>query len=154
MLKQGVTRLTQRTALGSLQRQISQRLLGWSALSVAAGVLLLVLSPSFWQGIGLQGVVWGVIDAGIAFFGLYTLRRERERADANTPEGLRLEAQNLYRLLLINTGLDVLYLVIGVTILTTLDTPFGRGNGVGIVVQGGFLFLFDAFYALQAKKLR
>ncbi len=146
--------MTQWASIWSLQNQIGRRLLGWSVLSVTAGILLLILEPPFWQGVGLQGVVWGIIDAGIALFGLYTLRRKRSRPEANTPEALRLESRNLYRLLLVNTGLDVLYVVTGILILTSFDTAFGRGNGVGIVVQGGFLLLFDAFYTLRVKKPR
>lgn len=148
MLKQGVSSTA---AIWHLQRQIGRRLLGWGALSVVCGALLLLLDRPFWQGVGVQGVVWGVIDAGIALFGLYTLRRKSSRPDANTPEVLEPEARRLRRLLLVNTGLDVLYVLAGILVLILLETPFARGNGVGILVQGGFLLVFDAFYASRVK---
>jgi hypothetical protein len=65
---------------------------------------------------------------------------------------LAREARNLRRILLINTGLDVLYVTGGIALALTLgaDNPFWRGNGWGVVVQGGFLFAFDLFHALCA----
>ena len=105
----------------TLQQRISRHLLVWSALSVGVGALLLVGTP-FWRGVGLQGLVWGVIDAAIAGFGLVSLRRK-------------------------------LYVGGGIVVLTQFVTAFARGNGVGIVVQGAFLLLFDTFYAFQANRV-
>ena len=34
-----------------------------------------------------------------------------------------------------------------------VDSPFWRGNGWGIVVQGGFLFFFDLLHALGTPGL-
>ena len=69
-------------------------------------------------------------------------------------EVLAREARNLRRILLINTGLDVLYVTSGVALALTLgvDNPFWRGNGWGIVVQGGFLFCFDLLHALGVPR--
>ena len=131
-------------------RTITRRLLMWSIVSVTAGVALLFFGP-LWQGVGLEAIAWGAIDAGIALVGGWVTRRRRAGlADALAPEVLSREARNLRRILLINTGLDVLYVAGGVLLALTLgaDSPFWRGNGWGIVVQGGFLFLFDLFHAL------
>ena len=51
------------------QDALTRRLLLWSALSIAAGGILLLAGDAFWRGFGLQAVVWGAIDAGIALFG-------------------------------------------------------------------------------------
>lgn len=135
-----------------LERRISRQLLPWSALSVTGGALLFFAAP-FWRGVGVQALVWGVIDAAIALFGLMSLRRKQQRPDANKPEALEREAHNLHRLLLINAGLDVLYIVGGVVVLNSFTTDFARGNGVGIIVQGAFLLLFDTFYAFQVQRV-
>ncbi len=135
----------------SLQARISRQLLVWSALSVIVGALLLFLTP-FWRGVGVQGLVWGVIDAAIAGVGLLQLRRKRGKPDGNLPKTLQREARSLRRLLLINAGLDVLYVIGGVLVLITFTTEFAHGNGVGIIVQGGFLLLFDTFYALRVQR--
>lgn len=46
------------------------------------------------------------------------------------------------RLLLINSGLDVVYLLVGSFLLRRSD-PLVRGFGAAILIQGGFLLLFD-----------
>ncbi len=135
----------------TLQSRISRQLIAWSALSVAIGVALLFAAP-FWRGVGVQALVWGAIDAAIAGFGRVTLRRKLKRPDADHPDVLAKETRNLRQLLLINAGLDVLYIVAGGIVLYMFTTDFARGNGVGIVVQGGFLLLFDTFYALQVER--
>lgn len=131
-------------------RAITRRLLLWSIVSVIAGVAFLAFGPLL-QGIGFQAIAWGAIDAGIALVGGWVTRRRRAGlADPSAWEVLAREARNLRRILLINTGLDVLYVTGGVILMLTLggDSPFWRGNGWGIIVQGGFLFLFDLLHAL------
>ena len=145
-----------------LQDALTRRLLLWSALSVTAGAGLLLFGDAFWRGFGLQALVWGVIDAGIAIFGR---RGADRRLSRQISEGADLrdlaerEAQNLRRLLWINTGLDVLYVAGGIALVNTLgasslgpSAAFARGNGWGIVVQGAFLFLFDLLHALAVPR--
>ena len=131
-------------------KAITRRLLVWSIVSVIAGAVLLAFG-ALWQGVGLQAIAWGAIDAGIALVGGWVTRRRRAGlVDPSAPEVLGREAHNLRRILLINTGLDVLYIAGGVILALTLGTQnlFWRGNGWGIVIQGGSLFFFDLFHAL------
>jgi hypothetical protein len=135
-------------------KSITRRLLAWSIFSVIAGAALLLLGP-LWRGVGIQAIAWGAIDAGIALVGGWVTRRRRAGLDdPSAPEVLAREARNLRRILQINTGLDVLYVAGGVALALTLgaDNPFWRGNGRGIVVQGGFLFFFDLLHALGVPK--
>ena len=131
------------------QDALVRRLLLWSALSIAAGaILLLAADAPWWRGFGLQAVVWGAIDAGIALFG----RRAAQKRQASSPPGAETtgrEARKLHRLLWINTGLDILYVAGGLLLISTLgrSDPFAAGNGWGIVLQGGFLFVFDLLHA-------
>jgi carboxylesterase len=135
------------------QDVLTRRLLLWSALSVVAGALMLVFGDPFWRGFGLQAVVWGIIDAGIAFFGRRASEKRR-LANLGGPSIAEREAGNLRRLLWINTGLDVLYVAGGIVLIYTIGQgdPFARGNGWGIVAQGGFLFFFDLLHALAVPK--
>jgi hypothetical protein len=127
---------------------ITRRLLVWSLVSVTAGVALLFFGP-LWQGVGLEAIAWGVIDAGIALVGGWvTHRRRAGLADPSALDVLTREARNLRRILLINTGLDVLYVTGGVALTLGTDDLFWRGNGWGIIVQGGFLFFFDLLHVL------
>lgn len=135
------------------QAALTRRLLLWSVLSIAAGVLLLLFGDLFWRGFGLQAAVWGIIDAGIAVFGQFssTRRRRREGSDSGA---LAREARNLRRLLWLNTGLDVLYVAGGFALAYTLGAAdeFARGSGWGIVLQGSFLFFLDLLHALTVPR--
>lgn len=135
------------------QDTLTRRLLLWSALSIAAGIGLLIFGDPFWRGFGLQALVWGAIDAAIALFGQRAAARRRA-GGPHGPEALAREARNLRRLLWINTGLDVLYVAGGIVLLYTLavQNPFAAGNGWGIIVQGGFLFFFDLLHALAVPR--
>jgi carboxylesterase len=136
------------------QDVLTRRLLLWSALSIAAGALLLAFAPSpWWRGFGVQALVWGGIDAAIALFGRRSLQKRRA-AGAGGPEALEIEARKLRRLLWINTGLDLLYVAGGVLLLQTLgmQSDFAAGNGWGMIVQGAFLFLFDLLHAVAMPR--
>ncbi len=135
------------------QDTLSRRLLLWSALSVVAGAILLLAGGDFWRGFGVQALAWGAIDAAIALFGQRSAAKRRATGP-HTAEALAGEAVKLRRLLWINTGLDVLYVAGGLILVYTLgaQNPFAAGNGWGIVVQGGFLFVFDLLHALAVPR--
>ncbi len=137
----------------NFQDALTRRLLLWSALSMAAGLMLLILGDPFARGLGVQALAWGLIDAGIAWLG----RRSAEmrllkqiKSGQDRIQCAASEARNLRRLLWINVALDVLYIAGGVVLVVTLgrSDAFARGNGWGVVVQGGFLFVFDLLHAL------
>lgn len=133
-----------------IQEILLNRLLTWSRISVIAGLGLL-RGNSFWQGIGIQAIGWGLIDAVIALFGGWSMRRRRAALQDNAaPVILAQETRQLRRLLWLNAGLDVLYVLGGLVLIRTRGTKDRgwRGHGWGIVIQAGFLFLFDLYYAL------
>lgn len=124
----------------ALSRGLGRTLMAWSVASFISGILLYLTAIPRLQGIGVQAVLWGIIDAVIALFTLY---RQRDEA----PE-------KLARILLINVGLDVIYQVVGIILIVSmwLD-PFAVGNGVGIIIQGAFLFILDLYYYARMKQL-
>lgn len=125
------------------QRKIMQRLLQWSLFSLVAGALMLPGSR-FWRDVGKQFIGWGIINMGIVYFGI---RRSQQRQaalpDPNHAEVVQREVTNLRRLLEVNTLLDVLYMAGG----RSLMQRGSRGTGLGILIQGAFLFIFDLFHA-------
>jgi len=130
-----------------LQAGLSRRLLWWSGLSVAVGLVLIAVGDAFWRAFGIQAFAWGAIDGAIALLGRRaSTRRRASLADSLSPEHLEREGRNLRRLLWINTGLDVIYVTAGVALALTLGASW-RGHGLGIVVQGAFLFVFDLIHA-------
>jgi esterase/lipase len=134
--------------LRDFQLLLSRRLLLWSALSCAVGAFLVLLGDPFWRGFGVQAVVWGLIDAAIAFFGQRSADKRRGAAPQSLEQAER-EARKLRRLLWINTGLDVVYVAVGLAVVLRWgqSDPFAAGAGWGIVLQGGFLFAFDLLHA-------
>ncbi len=135
--------------LWDFQDLLARRLLLWSALSITAGLLLLAFGDTFWRGFGIQAAAWGVIDAAIAYFGQRSAARQRA-ASRGDREVIGRAAAKLRRLLWINTGLDVLYVAGGVLLVNTLGRTdlFAAGNGWGVILQGGFLLIFDLLHAL------
>jgi hypothetical protein len=114
--------------------QISKRLLVWALPWMGAGILGLWLSSSdsqkgFW---GMSGA-WGFVNGAIALIGLLG-------AETQDYAGLRTT-------LWVNAGLDVLYLASGLYLLSRPEETW-RGGGVAILIQGGFLLVFDILHAL------
>lgn len=131
------------------QRQLTSRLLRWAVFSVAAGGLMRRNPTKFWRGAGMQFVSWGIINAMIAAAGsVSTENRLAQLDNPGAPEILEKETRNLRRLLWINAGLDVVYVLAG-RWWSRRDKGDGsaRGHGFGIIIQGLFLLVFDVLHA-------
>jgi esterase/lipase len=135
--------------LRTFQKQVSLRLIAWSAISILIGVVLSLSGAPFWRGVGLQAILWGAIDATIGAYGLHSARRFTSKRQTEAQE--RQASQRMSRLLWVNTGLDLLYILGGVILILTFgrSSPEWRGHGWGIIVQAVFLFVFDWQHALR-----
>ncbi|TFG06770.1 hypothetical protein EU538_09735 [Candidatus Thorarchaeota archaeon] len=123
-----------------LARNLGRTLLAWSLPSIVFGVILSFVSDPFIQGIGLQAILWGVIDAVIALAGFY---RKQDQS-----------AEKMAKILLINVFLDIGYQVVGLLLVTFLwQNLYILGNGAGVIIQGAFLFCLDLYYYLKFKRL-
>jgi hypothetical protein len=121
---------------GFAGRTVSTRLLLWSLPWMGASIIGLTLTsdPSA-RGWWMMNGVWGFINSAIAMVGFLT------------PEP---ELETLRNLLLINAGIDVLYIAGGVFLLTRPD-PMWQGAGWGVVLQGAFLLIFDLWQGLAIR---
>ncbi|MBN1876637.1 MAG: hypothetical protein JXA33_20595 [Anaerolineae bacterium] len=141
--------------------QLSENLMRWAGFSISTGTIWVLKKDRAQRGLGGQFIGWGLINAGLAYFGMQGSQRKSATPDAHTPEAQAQERANLRRLLWINTGLDVIYVVTGFILTLTkgkhndLNKPgnFWRGTGWGIVIQGAFLFFFDLLHAAQLTEL-
>ena len=123
-----------------LARRLGMALIAWSIASIIVGIVLFLVPISVLQGIGLQAVLWGIIDVIIAVAGVL---RNKE-----------MSAEKAARFLRINVFLDIGYMVVGVVlILLFLVDPFLLGNGIGIIIQGAFLFVLDLYFFRKFKAL-
>lgn len=134
------------------QAQLAHRLLLWGVISAGSGLGLLAGRAEFWRGVGLQAVIWGLIDALIAIFGLRRAGRKLHQR-VNLEDAAR-ERVSMRRLLKINAVLDLLYFAGGAALLIFRGgrSEFVAGNAWGILIQGIFLFLFDAIHAWRAPE--
>lgn len=142
-----------RGSIWQFQEAVTSRLLIWGAFSVSIGLSMFLMDNPFWTGFASQAVVWGGIDALIAIFGIISSRKKQAALLPTTIDAVETaEARNLHRLLLINTILDVLYITGGIWLVATQAEPLLQGIGWGIIVQGGFLFVFDLIHTLLCPK--
>lgn len=139
-----------RATIWDLHNNIIRRLLIWSAISVATGIFLFFSRAPFWHAFGIQAAAWGLVDAAIVAFGWLNTRRIPAEARESSQVKIK-EARKLSRILWINSGLDLLYIAAGAILVVFPGSGDAalRGHGWGIIVQGGFLLLFDVLHALR-----
>ena len=115
---------------------IAQQLMAWSLLWLGAAVFGLWHNQHpFWRAFWLMSGIWALIDALIAMAGWL---------------GSEPSLDGLQRILFINAGLDVLYVMLGAW-LWSRETPMLKGFGLAVLIQGFFLVCFDLFHALQIQ---
>lgn len=149
----------------TVERIFLRMLLGWALLSMVLGGIGLLAhavgsgtsrGEAFLGALALQFLAWGAINAALAGWALRQLAR-RERAPLPAERQLA-ERERSIRVLRLNAGLDLLWLAIGVALLllpALLPDHAATlvGHGVGVVLQGGFLLLFDRLFARRLQPL-
>ena len=132
----------------AFQTLVSRVLLGWGSACVALGLAALPNRDPFTRQFGVQSLAWGAINAAIALVGLRDVRQKQAlRTDAIA------QARRFRLVVLLNGLLDVGYLAAGFTLLRRANgRPERAGMGFGIIVQGGFLLLFDLALALLSGR--
>ena len=155
-----------------LERGLTSRLLIWGIGGTVVGSALWVAGGRSGHRemlrFGRQTALWGATDAVIALAGIRDRRRRGELSDAE----VHAKARRLRTLLLVNAAADVVYVAGGVRVLsrtiggasTSQDDSsaghgrtylgMGAGDGLAIVIQGGFLLALDTVYALRVRRAR
>lgn len=139
------------TDIWSFQLNLIRRLAIWALLSILLGLAMLIPQSLFWLGIGIQFIAWGVVDGAVAWIGYRSARKRQTNITADQKQqSMQIsEKRRLGRILWINTAVDVLY-VLGGGYLARIfgaTNPFWYGTGIGVIIQGGFLFFFDWLHA-------
>ena len=129
-----------------LNRQAMLTLGGWAVANIIGNSALYLNTDAghrkyFYQ----MNAVWNVVNLAIAGFGYYG----SIHPDTNLTlfESLR-EQSNLENILLFNAGLDIGYIMTGFFLIEkskSSDKHQARWKGYGqsLILQGGFLFVFD-----------
>lgn len=130
------------------QKLVGQTLLTWGGINAVLGMAAQLFPNPFIKQFGLQALVWGAIDAVIGLFGLRDARRKQAERAAIKPQARRFRV-----IVLVNALLDVGYISGGMFALRRANARGDRaGMGVGIIVQGAFLLLFDTALALLSGR--
>jgi hypothetical protein len=123
---------------GTLKKRIGVPLVIWGLINTLAGIFYLFCSSELLKGILLQAFFWGFIDG---ILGAVILLRKKA-----------FHLAKIKRIFLVNVYLDVIYVVIGVLLIAFSKNAFLMGNGIGVSIQGFFLFVVDLIHHRNIKK--
>jgi len=128
--------------------EVSKELTQWAIVSLVLGFFMR-FGNNFWKQVGAQFAGWAIVNLGIALVGRISTRNRLNKLENPGDLSIRQnEARKLHIMLLINAGLDVIYMLSG---RATMKRDKGdgkmRGMGWGIIAQAAFLFYFDAKHA-------
>lgn len=132
-------------------------LAGWGTANLATGGIGWATNEpgrtrAFWQG----NAAWNVVNLGIAGFSLAS--QPALRRAPLTEVAVRKQVKNLETALAINAGLDVGYVLTGFllrSIGARQENPQLQGFGDALLLQGGFLFVFDTtLFAVSRRQSR
>jgi hypothetical protein len=119
---------------------------GWAIANIAGGGIGWANSKGSSMYFHQMNLFWNTVNLGIAGFALYgNLNSDISGLTDSTMMQKHIKTETLY---LINAGVDVLYIGTGFFLkylstnnLKRQEMLFGYGNSV--IVQGGFLLVFD-----------
>lgn len=123
----------------------------WAMLNIFSGTAGYYLSENSTRYFHQMNAGWNLVNAGIAGMALYQLAHQDLNGMTYT-QSLN-DLQSLDRFLLLNTGLDFAYMATGAWLWERglrKGSERLQGYGQALVVQGGFLLVFDlALYMLH-----
>jgi len=127
---------------------------GWAVLNIGTGVAGYFTTEGETRAFFQANAAWNVVNLAIAGFS-YHGHATAEPATWSLARSLA-EGQKMEKQLLLNTGLDVGYLAFGAFLWERglrKDSERMRGWGKSLLVQGGFLFVFDGVLWLLNSRL-
>lgn len=120
---------------------------GWAVANIIAGSIGNFSSSGeskyFWQ----FNALWNSVNLGIAVFGYLGNQPLSAESQISLTESLK-DYSSLQNLLLLNAGLDLVYITTGLLLReksknSEKNNSRLKGYGNSLLVQGGFLLLFD-----------
>lgn len=125
---------------------------GWATSNIAVSSVLIGQHQGAERAFHQMNVGWNLVNLSIAGLGYWHTSRQLRRPPGSTGEILR-QQQKIRQSLLFNAGLDLAYVTAGAWMMDRgvhSDRPEARLEGFGksLLLQGGFLFLFDISFFL------
>ncbi|WP_426667937.1 DUF6992 family protein [Mucilaginibacter sp. McL0603] len=118
---------------------------GWGILNLGTGAIGWANSTNLESRYFFEmNTIWGAADFGVALIGYGGLQKQRKKTftAAETLE----EQKRIEKIFFINGILDVAYIGTGLYLKLEGDSrnsPIMKGYGESILIQGGFLLIFD-----------
>jgi hypothetical protein len=129
----------------------------WAGANLITNGILLANASGSDKAFYQMNVYWNVVNGALAGLGL--LQKSKNQASMSAFQTLE-EQHGTEKVFLFNTALDVVYVVGGVYLLeksknTNADQDQLKGFGQSVILQGGFLLLFDGvMYAVHRSHLK
>jgi hypothetical protein len=128
---------------------------GWAVSNLVVGGIGMTQTSGNVRYFHQMNAAWNTVNLAIAGFGYYGLRNQ---STSLTLSETITEFHNFEKILLFNAGLDVGYMAIGAYLWERgirTDSARLRGYGQSMILQGGFLFVFDlVLYVLSRSESR
>ncbi len=145
---------TQVRSLRDVRATFTRTFLLWSVGSIVAGAVVMAIdSRAFARTVAVHFVIWGAFNLVFALMGVQQGRRvaRAEPSEAELDEG-----RSLLRSLRFNQKLNWLWVGTGVALLALgaiLANASLLAHGVGVIMQGGYLFAFDRAFERKVSWL-
>ncbi len=129
----------------------------WAGANLITNGILLANSSGSDKYFYQMNVYWNVVNGALA--GLGVLQAKKTQANLNAFQTWE-EQSSTEKTFLVNTGLDVAYVMTGVYLLekskNSIDSQdMLKGYGQSVILQGGFLLLFDGMmYGVHRSHLK
>jgi len=150
-----VTSIARERGIWAFQERVSTLLFNWNAVNIVTG-LMTGQRGGFWRGFGSQAVGWGLINGIIAVVGSHFGRKRRDTLpEPDSLEVFEKEKTTLRNVLWVNWALDLLYVWGGWQFLRGAkpNDSVRAGIGVGIMLQGLLLFIFDSLMLREIAEI-
>jgi hypothetical protein len=128
---------------------------GWATASLVSGLIGKNNSTGELKFFHKRNVLWGSINLGLSGLGYLRIKGEERTSYTVGQTFKRVEAAQ--KIFLFNTGLDLAYVAFGLYTRERANSFAGdkedrlRGTGNSLLLQGGFLTLFDGVLYLLHK---
>ena len=99
---------------------------------------------------------WNLLNIGIAGLGHIIVNKDRKKPwDMETLYDKKKKAE---KSIIINMGLDLAYMVTGLLFknnaqINTSEYSMNKGYGNSLILQGGYLLIYDAIFLMKLKKI-
>jgi hypothetical protein len=138
----------------SIQKKSMIALAGWSVANIVVSGIATDTRNKEMRYFHQMNVMWGSINLALAGLGYWGA--DREKIENPTLAAVLKHQNKIEKTYLINAGLDVVYMGAGLLMNKTSDNQKNpekfKGYGNSILLQGGFLLVYDAIiYAIHKK---